>query len=49
MEHKMQPAAHKSEKKGGYPAGSKPAGQIKPPPTSVSRPATRPFGSKGHE
>ena len=28
----------KIEKKGGYPAGSKPVGQIKPPPTSISKP-----------
>jgi hypothetical protein len=26
------------EKKGGYPAGSKPVSQIKPPPQSISKP-----------
>lgn len=31
------PAA-RIEKKGGYPAGSKPISQIKPPPASISKP-----------
>jgi hypothetical protein len=28
----------KIEKRGGYPAGSKPVSQIKPPPASVTKP-----------
>lgn len=27
------------EKKGGYPAGSKPAAQLRPPPAAAARPA----------
>jgi hypothetical protein len=32
------------EEKGGYPAGSKPVSQIKPPPASVSKPKTEAKG-----
>jgi len=31
----------KIEKKGGYPAGTKPVSQIKPPPPSISKPKSR--------
>ncbi len=32
------------EKKGGYPAGSKPAAQLRPPPSTVARPASATSG-----
>jgi hypothetical protein len=38
MENKIHPAATSGEKKGGYPAGTKPVSQIKPPPPAVSKP-----------
>jgi hypothetical protein len=33
-----QTSVSRIERKGGYPAGSKPPTQIKPPPASVSKP-----------
>jgi hypothetical protein len=30
----------KIEKRGGYPSGSKPVADIKPPPASITRPKT---------
>lgn len=30
----------KIEKRGGYPSGSKPVAQIKPPPASITKPKT---------
>ncbi len=41
-ENKIHPAAHNGEKKGGYPAGSKPIDQFKPPPPAMSKPKDRP-------
>lgn len=37
-ETKVHPATRQPEKKGGYPAGDKPANQIKPPPATVTKP-----------
>ncbi len=38
MERKIRPASTGSEKKGGYPAGDKTPDQMKPPPSSISKP-----------
>lgn len=35
---KIHPAVSGGEKKGGYPAGSKPVSQIRPPPPAASKP-----------
>lgn len=38
MERKIHPGSTGPEKKGGYPAGDKTPGQVKPPPASISKP-----------
>jgi hypothetical protein len=37
-EHRLFSWADGSDRKGGYPAGSKPVSEIKPPPPSVTKP-----------
>lgn len=44
-ENKIHPASNGGEKKGGYPAGSKPVGQLRPPPPAMSKPKPQPAAS----
>ena len=39
-ENKSTAGVDNFQKKGGYPAGSKPASQVKPPPASVTKKVT---------